>query len=195
MRRHLAWPLAVPLSILGVLAAHWLSYRLVVPDAHERGHLLAATGHGYLTYAPLIVGVSLALIALAFGHAIVREIRGESPGTKAPAWLVGLVPPLTFACQEYVERCLQHGSIEWGAALEPTFVVGLALTAPFALVAGLATLVLTRVARQVAAILARRSSPSLRNLRPFQLPVSSDLPRAPILALGYAGRAPPPRRR
>ena len=127
MRRHLAWPLALPLSVLGVLAAHWLSYRLVVPDSHAREHLLAATGHGYLMYAPAIVGISLALIALGFGHAIVREFRGESPATTAPAWLVGFVPLLAFVIQEYVERCLQHGSIEWGVALESTFVVGLAL--------------------------------------------------------------------
>jgi hypothetical protein len=193
MRRHLAWPVAVPLSALGVLAAHWLSYRLVVPDAHAREHLLAATGHGYLIYAPLIVGVSLALIVLGFGHAIVRELRGESPATNAPAWLVGFVPLLAFVVQEYVERCLQHGSIEWGVALESTFVVGLALQVPFALVAGLATLLLTRVARGVAAIISRRPAPRLRKLRPFLLPVSLDLPRTPLLALGYAGRAPPSR--
>lgn len=193
MRRHLAWPLAVPLSVLGVLAAHWLSFRLVVPDSHAREHLLAATGHGYLMYAPAIVGISLALVALGFGHAIVREFRGESPATKAPAWLVGLVPLLAFVIQEYVERCLQHGSIEWGVALESTVIVGLALQVPFALVAGLATLVLTRAARGVAAILSRRPAPTLRKLRPFRLPASFDLPRAPMLALGYAGRAPPSR--
>jgi hypothetical protein len=193
MRRHLAWPLAVPLSVIGVLAAHSLSYRLVVPDAHAREHLLASTGHSYLMYAPAIVGISLALIALGFGHAIARELRGESPATKAPAWLVGFVPLLAFVIQEYVERCLQHGSIEWGVALESTFVVGLALQVPFALVAGLATLVLTRVARGVAAIISRRPAPRLRKLRPFLLPVSLDLPRTPLLALGYAGRAPPPR--
>ena len=193
MRRHLAWPLAVPLSVVGVLAAHWLSYRLVVPDSHAREHLLASTGHGYLMYAPAIVGISLALVALGFGHAIVREFRGESPAMKAPAWLVGFVPLLAFVIQEYVERCLQHGSIEWGVALESTFVVGLALQVPFAVIAGLATLVLTRVARGVATILSRRPTPRPRNLHPFRLPASFDLPRAPMLALGYAGRAPPPR--
>jgi hypothetical protein len=193
MRRHLAWPLAIPLSVLGVLAAHWLSYRLVVPDSHAREHLLASTGHGYLMYAPAIVGISLALVALGFGHAIARELRGESPATKAPAWLVGFVPLLAFVFQEYVERCLQHGSIEWGVALESTFVVGLALQVPFALVAGLATLVLTGVARGVAAILSQRCAPRLRNLRPLVLPVSFDVPRTPMPALGYAGRAPPPR--
>ena len=126
MRRHLAWPLAVPFSVLGVLAAHWLAYRLVVPDSHARGHVLAATGHGYLSYAPLIVGVSLALILLGFGHAIVRELRGGASGARAPAWLVGLLPPLAFVLQEYLERYAQHGWVEWGVALEPTFVVGLA---------------------------------------------------------------------
>ena len=193
MRRHLAWPLAVPFSVLGVLAAHWLSYRLVVPDSHERGHLLAATGHGYLSYAPLIVGVSFALIVLGFGCAVVRELRGVTPGAGAPAWLVGLLPPLAFVVQEYVERYMQHGWVEWGVALEATFVVGLALQVPFALVAAAATLLLTRAARGLAAIVSRSLAPRVLNLGLFLLPVHPDLPRTPLLALGYAGRAPPPR--
>jgi hypothetical protein len=195
MRRHLAWPLAAPLSVLGVLAAHALAYRLVVPDAHEREHLLASTGHGYLSYAPLFVGVSLALIVLGFGRAIVREFRGAAAGAGAPAWLVGLVPPLAFVVQELLERYLQHGWIEWSAVLEPTFVVGLALQAPFALAAALATVLLSRAAREVAGILARRPTPAPRRALPVFLPSHPDLPRVPILAVGYAGRAPPPLRR
>lgn len=194
MRRHLTWPLAVPLSVLGVLAAHWLSYRLVVPDPHSRAHLLAATGHGYLSYAPLIVGVSLAVIALGFGHAIVRELRGVEAGAGAPAWLVGLLPPLTFVCQELLERYAQHGWVEWSVVLEPTFVLGLALQLPFALIAALATIVLGRAASRVAAILARHPAPRLRHFRSFAVPVHPELPRMPLLALGYAGRAPPRRR-
>ena len=194
MRRHLAWPLAVPFSVLGVLTAHWLAYRLVVPDSHARGHVLAATGHGYLSSAPLIVGVSLALILLGFGHAIVRELRGGPPGARAPAWLVGLLPLLAFVLQEYLERYAQHGWVEWGVALEPTFVVGLALQLPFALIAAFATLVLVRAAKAVAAVLSGRRSPRLRSLGAFASPVHPDLPRTPMLALGYAGRAPPRRR-
>jgi hypothetical protein len=193
MRRHLVWPLAVPLSVLGVLAAHWLSYRLVVPDAHARGHLLAATGHGYLAYAPLIVGVSVALILLGFGAAIVRELRGGQ-GAYAPPWVVAFLPPLTFVAQEYLERYSHHGRVEWSVAFEATFLVGLALQLPFALAAAVTTLVLVRVARGVAAILSRRPVPSLRSLRPFAAPALLDLPRMPMLALGYAGRAPPPQR-
>jgi hypothetical protein len=193
MRRHLAWPVAVPISVLGVLAAHWLSYRLVVPDPHARGHLLAATGHGYLSYAPLIVGVSLALVVLGFGSAIVREFRGRSPGATAPAWLVALAPPLAFVVQEYLERYSQHGWVEWGVAFEPTFIVGLALQLPFAVAAGLVTVVLTRAARGLAAILTRRPAPRLRAVQRFERPDRPDLPRTPTLALGYAGRAPPSR--
>ncbi len=190
MRRHLAWPLAVPLSVLGVLAAHSLAYRLVVPDAHARGHLLASTGHGYLAYAPLVVAVSLAVIALGFGNAIVRELRGR-PGAGAPAWLVGLLPPLAFALQEFLERYAQHGWSAWSVALEPTFVVGLGLQLPFALIAALLTLLLGRAARTVAAILARRYGARLRPLRSFGVPLHPDLRRMSMLALGYAGRAPP----
>lgn len=195
MRRHLAWPLAIPLSVLGVLAAHWLSYRLVVPDPHARSHVLAASGHGYLAYAPVAVGVSGALIALAFAAAVIREVRGGHPGVGAPAWLVGLLPPLAFTAQEYLERYVQHGWVEWGVALEPTFVVGLALQAPFAMLAVLGAVVLARAAHRVAAILGRPARrPATHGLTASRLPLAVDVPSASIVALGYAGRAPPPGR-
>jgi hypothetical protein len=193
MRRHLAWPLAAPLSVLGVLCAHWLSYRLVVPDSHARAHVLAATGHGYMSYAPLVVGVSLALIVLGFGSAIVRELRGCEPRPGAPAWLVGLLPPLAFVLQELLERYAQHGWVEWSVVLEPTFVLGLGLQLPFALVAALLTVALSRAARAVAAILAQLPAHRRRHARSFGAPVHPDLPRLAMLALGYAGRAPPRR--
>ncbi len=117
VRRYLAWPLVVPLSVLGVLAGHWLAYRLVVPDAHVRSHVLAVSGHGYMAYAPAAVGVSAALIALGFVAVVFHEARGGRAGTEAPAWLVALLPPLAFVAQEYLERYIQQGSVEWGVAL------------------------------------------------------------------------------
>jgi hypothetical protein len=58
MRAWFAWLIAVPLAVIGTLAGHAAGYRAAVPNAHERAHLLASTGHGYLQYAPLFVSLS-----------------------------------------------------------------------------------------------------------------------------------------
>ena len=47
MRRYLAWPLALPLAVIGTLSGHSLGYWAAVPDAHAREDVLAASGHGY----------------------------------------------------------------------------------------------------------------------------------------------------
>ena len=44
MRRWLAWPISVPLAVIGTLAGHSAGYRVAVPDVHERAHVLASSG-------------------------------------------------------------------------------------------------------------------------------------------------------
>ena len=48
MRRHLAWPIALPLAVIGSLAGHSIGYRAALPAAHERESVLASSGHGWL---------------------------------------------------------------------------------------------------------------------------------------------------
>jgi hypothetical protein len=192
-KRHLAWPVALPLAVLSALAGHSAGYRVVVPDAHERQHLLEQTGHGYLAYAPAAVGVTLALAVLGFAAIVVAAVRQRRDRhVRTPAWLVALLPPLGFVLQEHVERYGRHGVVEWATAAEPAFLVGLALQFPFALVAALVAHALDRLAERVGALIATRSAPPFAVPLPsLALPVSPTPPRAPVLARGYAGRAPP----
>ena len=71
MRRHLAWPLALPLAVIGSLAGHSIGYRAALPAAHERDSVLASSGHGWLQYAPLIVGLCSVVVVLAFAAAVI----------------------------------------------------------------------------------------------------------------------------
>src|ERR1700722_16647978 len=130
-RRWLAWLLAVPLMFAGTETAHWLAFRLVCPTPWERAQVLAASGHGYLTYWPIAAGIggamTLAAVALgARGHA-----RGPGGSSPPPRLVFAPLPPLAFALQEHLESLVHSGSIT-GVAESPTFIVGLALQLPFA---------------------------------------------------------------
>ena len=65
MRRSLAWLVAVPLMLAGSEAAHALAYRLAYPELHVRVHVLLVTGHGYLRWLPLVLGIAGAVVALS----------------------------------------------------------------------------------------------------------------------------------
>jgi hypothetical protein len=193
MKRHLAWPVALPLAVLSALAGHSAGYRVVVPDAHEREHLLEQTGHGYLAYAPAAVGISLAFAIVGFTAMVVAAVRQEGRPMRTPAWLVALLPPLGFVLQEHIERYGRHGAVEWTTAAEPAFLVGLALQLPFALLAAIVAFALGRLAERVAALIATAGALArpLVGLLTLTVPDSASLAPAPILARGYAGRAPP----
>ena len=193
MRRHLAWPIALPLAVLGAMAGHEAGYRVAVPDAHERAHLLEQTGHGYLAYMPIAVGTGLALAVLGFAAMVAATIRPAHRRRAGPAaWLVAVLPPLVFVLQEYVERYTRHGEIEWATASQPAFLAGLAMQLPFALLAALVAAGLGRLAERVARLIGAGATPRPRMDVPLLGALAPiDLPRAPILARGYAGRAPP----
>jgi hypothetical protein len=179
-----AWLLGFPLAVLGWLSAHAVAYELVAPGAHERAHLLASSGHGYLEHAPLLAAACVVLVAGGFFlRARGRRIR------LIPPWALGVLPLVGFAVQEYLERALQSGVIPWGTALEPVFLVGFALQLPFAVVAAFVARALTGLADSVAA----RESPRPRFAPGPTLPrpTAAEPRPSPALASGHAGRAPP----
>jgi hypothetical protein len=191
-RRHLAWPIALPLAALSALAGHAAGYRIAVPDPHERAHLLEHTGHGYLAYAPTATGLCLALAVLGFVAVVAGAVRRGSARRGAPAWLVALLPPLGFVLQEHVERYSRHSEIDWATVLEPAFVAGLTMQLPFALLVAFVAHSLARLAERVAALIVGSAPPALRLAAASLLsPARIDIPRAAALARGYAGRAPP----
>jgi hypothetical protein len=188
-RRPLAWLVAVPLMTAGSLTAHALAYRIVEPDSSLRLDLLARTGHGYLASAPLLLGAALAVALAGLAAHAVGARRGRPPAQPA-AWPLALLPPLGFMFQEHLERLVASGDMPLAAVTEPTFLVGLLLQLPFALVA----LVAARALGRAAEALGRApKTPQRPGLRPGVVPrpVVALLPNAPRLAAAHSGRAPP----
>ncbi|MEZ5102456.1 MAG: hypothetical protein R3C15_22180 [Thermoleophilia bacterium] len=184
-RRSTALLLSLPLAVLGSLTAHDLAYRIVAGHAHA--HLLAATGHGYLEHAWPVLGALAALLAAG----VVVALLGRR-GPVASAGVIGLVPLVGFVLQEHLERLVQTGSFPVDAALEPTFVVGLLLQVPFALLALWLAAEILQLARTVRR-LALEAEPTA--LAPLPLvaaaPAAVALPRPAPAACRLAGRGPP----
>jgi hypothetical protein len=179
-----AWLLGLPLLVIGWLAAHAVTYDLVVADPHERARVLAASGHGYLDHAPLLAAGCAVLVA---GGLLLRA-RGR--GTRRiPAWAFAVAPVVAFAVQELLERQLHDGSVAWGTLLEPVVLVGLALQLPFALVAALVGRALTGLADAFAE--QKSSRPPLAGLPEASAPCIPERRQLGVLAVGHAGRAPP----
>ena len=172
-RRILAWLLVTPLAAAGVLAAHGAAYAVTGASLGEE--------HGYLEHAPQVAGLlaSLALVGLALQE---RSLRPRS------AWWVAPIAPLAFTCQEHLERLAHTGDLPW-LLTNPTFLVGLALQLPVAVVCVV-------LVRRVTGTLDGRSPLISRpppsacgawlplSTRPQRTPPSVDAPRR-------GGRAPP----
>jgi hypothetical protein len=185
--------LLLPLAAAGWLTAHWLAYVLVAPDAHERERLLADAGHGYLGAAPAALAFAGTLALAGFAIAIHDGLRRRDPA-RIPVWPVALVPPLGFAAQEHLERLIERHAFPVDAALEPTFLAGMALQLPFALGALLLVRAVLALGHLLGRGLTARTSPRpLAHALPLTLPgwLEPELARPPILATGHGERAPP----
>lgn len=190
MRRLSVWLLVASIGVAGSEAAHTLAYRLVRPDRLERARVLQETGHGYFRYAPL-AAAALGILFLIGLAARVSLARRRVPTLSVAAW-AGLVPVVTFALQEHLERLFAGGSFPWGAALEPTFLPGLLLQLPLGLVAYLLVRLLLRGADRLGHALARPLRPLALRSSSASPPALDDVaPRVRVLALRQAGRAPP----
>jgi hypothetical protein len=192
-RRRFVWSLSLPLAAIGWIAAHSLAYRLVAPHGAQREQLLSETGHGYLGVAPLLVACAVTMLLAGLALAIADGARDRARGRVA-AWPVALVPPVGFAVQEHLERAIELGALPLGVALEPVFLVGLALQLPVAAAALLlAHTVLAfghALGRRVP--VARALRPPARRLAPLLLALPEPvLKRPPVLAGGHGQRAPP----
>lgn len=159
MRRVLAYLITMPLVLVGLLVAHQAGYFLVLGTGAE--HRLADTGHGYLADMPNALlacfGTTLLLILI---DAIWASRSGRS-ATTLPTWPFLFVGPLTFAFQEHAERFVHDGQFPWTAALEPTFIVGLALQIPTSLlIYVLARQLISQATSAIATLVQRRKRTS-----------------------------------
>jgi hypothetical protein len=183
----LAWLLSLGLAAAGGLAAHGVAYRIAEPDAERRHRLLESTGHGYLDLT-LLGSLCVALTVLAFAGCVLAGIRRD---TRPPLWLFALAPPVGFALQEHAERMIHQDSFSAGTVLEPTFLAGLLLQLPFAVVA----LLFARALLVAAGVLARELGAPPR-FRPapdasLAVPAGHWIPVAPVLVGARGQRAPP----
>jgi hypothetical protein len=178
----------------GLLAGHWVGYRLAIPDAHARADVLSQSGHGYLGNAPLALTTCLLVLIASLLFRALAGYRGQ-PARPAASPAIVLLSPAAFVVQEHVERVVHSGQMPWTAALQPSFLVGLALQLPFALAALLIAWALDSVAHAVGRALA--AAPP-RPLLPVFVPLPAHVTAAPRpagLARGYGERAPPLLRR
>ena len=187
MRRRLAWLVTLPLLLASSQLAHVLAYRVVYPEAHVRAAALLRTGHGYLSTLPLVLGIAGAVALLALAAAVLDAARGR-PVRDLPAWAFALLPPLAFVLQELLELSLHTGTFAWHAVLAPTFVPGLLLQLPFAVLAYVVARVLLRAAARIGRALAG-AVPAPRAALQFAL-----APVGPVVRLDAGrrlARAPP----
>jgi hypothetical protein len=192
MRRFALWAVVLPLLLAGTEAAHALAYRIVYPVASVRWQVLAASGHGYLGYAPLAFGVGTAILFAGLASTAV-DAACRRPVRPLPAWAFATLPVVGFAVQEFMERLLASDAVPWWTFAQPTFRVGVLLQLPFALVAYVAARVLLRVGRELGRTVAGRAphvavaaAPAMRR------PVAAELPRSSVLPRGWSERGPPP---
>lgn len=195
-RRWLSWLLTAPLMAAGSVAAHSIGAVMVGARLSEAAGE-AAEGHARTAGSPWLFGLGLlgavGLVAVA-GRLTVGGQAGRRPiGRRLTGWLL-LLPPLAFTLQELAERLAHAESLPFNPALEPRFLVGLALQIPFAIAAFLLGRVVLRVAVAIARALAARwpvlPAPVRTTIRARP---GSARRRIPVLALGHAGRGPPGR--
>lgn len=167
-RRALAWLLTLPLVAAGVLGAHALAYTLTgtAPGA----------AHEYLRHGPQI---ALALVAVGL-LGVALEQRGSTT-SRAP---FALAAPVAFTAMEVVERLA--GGTDVVLLAEPSFLAGLALQAPVALVClGLARL-LVSAARGL-----RRGRPAFMAVVTTAVVATPAARLSPWFVVTAHGRSPP----
>jgi hypothetical protein len=185
VRERLVWAVSVPLMVGGSWAAHVLDYRLVVPNPTTRGALLAATGHGYGDWLPLVIGMLAALALVAAGRAATC-LRAHA---SAPVlWPFLLLPPLAFTFQEHLERLVATGHFPSHTVLDRTFLPGIVLQLPF----GVAAYVAAKLALGAVRRLALLGAPRL-TLVAVHAPVVAEVREVPRLfhAGPRTSRGPP----
>jgi hypothetical protein len=160
-RRNVVWLITLPLAIVGSQVAHAAGYRLATGEG-DLAHVLASSGHGYLAYAPLALAVCAVFVVLALVRELVDAIGGDERASRPSVLVFSVLAPAIFVAQEHFERLAHDGVFPTSLLVEKTFLLGLALQVPFALVAYALARLLLRATRAAAGLL---SSPRLVVLR------------------------------
>jgi hypothetical protein len=181
-------------GVAGWLVAHGVAYRLVASGGEGSHAMVEGTGHGHLAFSSYVMAVSMGVLLLALAGAVVAGALGRTrPAVPLAPYVV--LPLVDFVSHSVLES-LRHGHVvSMGVALEPVFLVGLALQLPLAL----AALLLVRAGLGWAEGLGRGLTPRWR-ARPRALapPAPPRLligtehrPIISVLSSCCAGRGPP----
>lgn len=192
MSRSRAVLLSVPLSVLGTLFAHALTYRLAYPDAADRALADEAAGHGYLGELRFVTTTCVALIVVAMAM-IALEARRDVRRT-VPPWLFAALPLVAFTAQEALEHVTAGSGFGAEELLGPTFVLGLLVQLPVAAFMYVVARVLSRLAVELSEALARAGVDLRLRSTDASLVAWSTLWLEPSLAtleMRRGGRAPP----
>ena len=175
----------------GVLAGHWLTYLVSVPDARARTATLAATGHGYLSLVgELVTALAAMSIAAMFVGALVDAASGPRPG-RALALRLSAIQVAAFCAMEVLERVMA-GSPVGALARSAILPVGVLANVGVALLGAIVLRWILRTADRVADVAATASAapilprPTLRLPEPV-VPARSSLPWLAALS----ARGPP----
>ena len=174
----------------GVLAGHWLTYLVTVPDAHARAAALAATGHGYLSLVGELVTVLAALsIAAAFVGALVDAGAGPRPG-RALALRLLAIQVAAFCSMEVLERVMA-GSPVGALARSSVLPVGVAANVGVAMLGAIVLRWILRTADRVAEAATGSAAPILSR-RTLLMPLPAAPARPSLLELAAVPARGPP---
>jgi hypothetical protein len=189
-RRLTTWIVALPLVLVGSQLAHAVAYRWAYPEADIRATILHQSGHGYLSYAPMLLAIAAAAELLALGATAIDAAR-RLPARELPPSLFALLPLVAYTLQEHLERLLSAAAFPWWTTLDPTFWRGALLQVPVGLVAWLVARLLVRTARAVGRSLGVETQRPLGHVVVQRLLSNAALLRIAPIASSAAGRAPP----
>ena len=187
MRRLWAWVLTVPLSLLGVEAAHALGNLLF--GSPERNELFATEAAFRADVLPAAVVVAAALALSLTSRALGRWPRNG--GRHIRAMPFALLAPVAFVALEFCEA-FAAGNASLATVSAPAFAAGLVFQLPFAF----AALLIARALLVLADAVSRLLRPAQPRRRAPHVFLSSWLstesaPRAATARSTWSSRGPP----
>lgn len=189
MRRCALWLVTLPIVLAGIEGGHALANAAFgSPEGVKEVFASTSSGSGLVLPLALIASV-LVLLGLGCRFAPSGWFPRHARSVALP---FALLPPVSFALLELLEAALSRGVIPWGEAVKPTFLFGLALQLPLALVGYLLARLLLRASDRVRRLFARSFRARLLPLVAPPAPLSADRAlRGTRRGSPSLGRAPP----
>lgn len=153
MRRAFTWMLTAPIGLAGAEAAHAIANCVLAPP-QVAGELFESRGAGSELLPAVAATLGAVLLLALVGR--VLEIGGSHRGDSLGRLRLTLVGPVAFVLIEAVEGACRGQIAPWDVALEPTFLLGLVLLVPFAVLGYLVAVALARTADAAARLVRDR---------------------------------------